>query len=127
MGGVWSKKRGGGGGGGGGGMSSKEGGGGGEKSKARTAAILRCGGKVPLGRFRVRLFGSGGKFEIFSLGGWNGALKRVFRFMFVLFTAGFLMHLQNSFKTKNLHQIMILKHLALTGMTYKLSLFDKDY
>ena len=53
--------------------------------------------------------------------------KRVFRFMFVFFLSGFLKHLQNSFKTKNLYQITILKDLALTGSTFKLSLFDTDY
>ena len=47
--------------------------------------------------------------------------------MFVFFLSGFLKHLQNSFKTKNLYQITILKDLALTGSTFKLSLFDTDY
>ena len=43
------------------------------------------------------------------------------------FRRGYLKGFAISFNTQNLHQITSLKDLALTGSTFKFSLFDADY
>ena len=47
--------------------------------------------------------------------------------MFVFFARVFGAGFAISFKTRNLHQITSLKDLALTGSTFKFSLFNADY